>query len=94
MTGGRLAVLLRGPRSESRSRCGSGLRVRDRIGVCPRVEMGILSGVAESASGLCVRGPSQGSAVRLTVYVGDLGGEGLGENRVESRVRGWGGGQG
>ena len=69
VSGGRLAVLLRGPRSESRSRCGSGLRVRDRIGVCPRVEIGILSRVAESASGLCVcgvrlRGPE--SASRFT----------------------------
>lgn len=35
--------------------------VHDRIGRSVRnVEIGILSGVAESASGLCVRGQSQG----------------------------------
>lgn len=63
VSGGRLAVLLRGSRSESPSHCGSGLQVRDQVGVCLHVKIGILSCVAESASRLCVWGPSQGWAV-------------------------------
>lgn len=55
MTGG-ISPFCPGPRSESRSSVRVGARVRDRIGVCPAREMGILSGVAESASGLCSLG--------------------------------------
>ena len=64
VSGGHLAVLLRGPRSESRSRCGSGLRVRDRIGVCSRLKIGILSRVAESTSRLLHVGSESGVGVR------------------------------